>query len=107
MPERRRSALHVEGRLEVGDCSDSWDSSRLETRIRADGASKDDVSRTPPKRPVLFHPDYDRRLRSCTESADPAPCGAGARGLRRLVAITAGGDFHPALRTSAGTRPAA
>src|ERR1700726_3053099 len=30
---------------------------------------------------------------------------AGARGLRRSLAITAGGDFHPALRTSAGQPP--
>src|ERR1700732_1433680 len=32
----------------------------------------------------------------------PLPNPAGARGLRRSLAITAGGDFHPALRTSAG-----
>jgi hypothetical protein len=53
---------------------------------------------------VLFHPDFDRRLRSCTESADPSfpvfPETEGARGLG-LFTLTAGGDFHPALRTSA------
>ena len=52
---------------------------------------------------VLFHPDSDRRLRSCTESADPSfpvfPETEGARGLG-LLTLTAGGDFHPALRTS-------
>src|SRR3984893_3129107 len=35
----------------------------------------------------------------------PLPTPAGARGLRRSLAITAGGDFHPALRTSAGQPP--
>lgn len=56
---------------------------------------------------VLFHPDYHRRLRSRTESADPDGANpqqsgrpSGARGLRH-GAITAGGDFHPALRTEA------
>jgi hypothetical protein len=52
-----------------------------------------------PNLPVLFHPDCNRRLRNRTESADPADCAAGARGLWRLLAITAGGDFHPAPRT--------
>src|SRR5215471_4200889 len=52
-----------------------------------------------PNLPALFHPDCNRRLRNCTESADPADCSVGARGLWRLLAITAGGDFHPAPRT--------
>src|SRR6516165_5325197 len=30
---------------------------------------------------VLFHPDFNRRLRNCTESADPSLFGEGARGL--------------------------
>src|SRR3954471_5431780 len=49
----------------------------------------------------LFHPDYDRRPWNRTRSADPAhrPGCAGARGLSRRIATTAGGDFHPALRT--------
>src|SRR5947207_10280667 len=54
---------------------------------------------------VLFHPDFDRRLRSCTESADPSSQGKfnGKKALAGLgvAALTAGGDFHPALRTSA------
>lgn len=62
--------------------------------------------RLPPT--VLFHPDFDRRLRSCTESADPSlrqilfrkEPGKALAGLG-LSALTAGGDFHPALRTSA------
>src|SRR5437764_1903771 len=58
-----------------------------------------------PNRPVLFHPDYDRRLRNRTESADPADCSAGARGLWRSLAITAGGDFHPAPRTRSERTP--
>ena len=49
---------------------------------------------------VLFHPDYDRRLRSLTESADPF--GWPPKGRSRAQASnanTAGGDFHPAPRT--------
>ncbi len=48
--------------------------------------------------PVLSHPDYDRRLRNYTESADPETGYSGARGLQALP-VTAGGEFHPALRT--------
>src|SRR5690606_13376354 len=68
--------------------------------------------------PVLSHPDYDRRLRNRTESADPSDpgrrsrasgksvssksgshfCGSETRQLQ-LSPVTAGGDFHPALRT--------
>ena len=53
--------------------------------------------------PRLFHPDYHRRLRNHTESADPAlvETKAGARGLVQNIAITAGGELHPALRTHA------
>jgi len=55
--------------------------------------------RTPAKAfgPVLFHPDYDRRLRSYTGSAD-LPFFGSARGLG-VAAFTAGGELHPALRT--------
>jgi hypothetical protein len=58
-----------------------------------------------PNLPVLFHPDCNRRLRNRTESADPADCSAGARGLWRSLAITAGGDFHPAPRTRSDRDP--
>jgi hypothetical protein len=58
-----------------------------------------------PNLPVLFHPDCNRRLRNRTESADPADCSAGARGLWRSLAITAGGDFHPAPRTRSDPNP--
>ncbi len=47
--------------------------------------------------PVLFHPDYDRRLRNYTGSAD-LPTSGSARGLG-ISAFTAGGELHPALRT--------
>ena len=60
-----------------------------------------------PNLPVLFHPDYNRRLRNCTESADPADCPAGARGLWRSLATTACGDFHPAPRTWSDRNPTA
>src|SRR6185437_3177948 len=60
---------------------------------------------------VLFHPDFNRRLRIHTESADPSSwrliaCGdRSSRGRRSrawaFLTLTAGGDFHPALRTSA------
>src|SRR5436305_2846142 len=50
---------------------------------------------------VLFHPDFNRRLRNCTESADPWSVRTKALAGLGLSALTAGGDFHPALRTSA------
>src|SRR6266852_5559103 len=57
---------------------------------------------------VLFHPDFDRRLRNHTESADPFSQGDSKRSPRKKAlaglgfsTLTAGGDFHPALRTSA------
>lgn len=55
--------------------------------------------------PFSLHPDYDRRPRDHTGSADlgavlhkqfQAPS---ARGLYALRVITAGGELHPALRT--------
>src|SRR3954469_11578089 len=59
-------------------------------------------ARRPPQT-VLFHPDYNRRLRNRTESADPSSPKREKKALAGLgvVALTAGGDFHPALRTSA------
>jgi hypothetical protein len=50
---------------------------------------------------VLFHPDFNRRLRNRTESADPSPSEKKALAGLGFVTLTAGGDFHPALRTSA------
>ena len=52
---------------------------------------------------VLFHPDFNRRLRNRTESADPSPLVGRKKALAGLgdFTLTAGGDFHPALRTSA------
>jgi hypothetical protein len=70
---------------------------------------------------VLFHPDFNRRLRNRTESAVPfsqehdpekwepvfrkdrAQTRSGKKALAGLgyLTLTAGGDFHPALRTSA------
>ena len=50
---------------------------------------------------VLFHPDFNRRLRNRTESADPSPVKKKALAGLGYVTLTAGGDFHPALRTSA------
>jgi hypothetical protein len=53
---------------------------------------------------VLFHPDCNRRLRIHTESADPSSLVPQTKkalaGLGDFT-LTAGGDFHPALRTSA------
>lgn len=57
---------------------------------------------------ILFHPDYDRRLRNHTGSARPLPrqtawtwhvralAGLPLRLCRKW--LTAGGEFHPALR---------
>src|SRR5947199_9245423 len=50
---------------------------------------------------VLFHPDFNSRLRNCTESADPSSLGTKALAGLGLSTLTAGGDFHPALRTLA------
>jgi hypothetical protein len=51
---------------------------------------------------VLFHPDYDRRLRNLTESADPSRWnGKALAGLKEIL-LTAGGELHPALRTRPG-----
>src|SRR5262245_52137352 len=51
---------------------------------------------------LLFHPDSDRRLRNCTESADPFSSeGREALAGLGLSVLTAGGEFHPALRRSA------
>ena len=53
----------------------------------------------------LFHPDCDRRLWHLTRSADPATSGEASRRSRAAAALnnqptdTAGGEFHPALRT--------
>src|SRR6188474_900598 len=69
-------------------------------------------ARRPPQT-VLFHPDYNRRLRNRTESADPSSpkkTSGRKKALAGLgyITLTAGGDFHPALRTSAARngRPA-
>src|ERR1700744_2838902 len=50
---------------------------------------------------VLFHPDFNRRLRIHTESADPSVLTRKALAGLGCFTLTAGGDFHPALRTSA------
>ena len=55
--------------------------------------------------PFSLHPDYDRRPRDHTGSADLAAVlhkqfeAPSARGLCVVHAITAGGELHPALRT--------
>src|SRR5260370_27229498 len=80
--------------------SDSWLSS-FRTRIRAHGTTSRAVIAAVAT--VLFHPDFNRRLRIRTESADPFSQIEGTRRSRAWVlsTLTAGGDFHPALRTSA------
>jgi len=53
-------------------------------------------------KPVLSHPDYDRRLWSYTKSADPNSCNAfvwRSRASMTYAIVTAGGELHPALRT--------
>ena len=56
--------------------------------------------------PLSLYPDYDRRSRDRTGSADPGigtkfMPSPGARGLGMLDAITAGEEFRLALRTCA------
>lgn len=48
----------------------------------------------------LFHPDYNRRPRSFTGSADPVFIRQALAGLVSYRYITAGGEFHPALRNN-------
>jgi hypothetical protein len=60
---------------------------------------------------IFFHPDCDRRPWHRTRSADPArrgrwPNRAGARGLAGARRLTAGGEFHPALKTHLWFEPA-
>ncbi len=46
--------------------------------------------------PALFHPDYHRRLRNLTESADPSGLDPkGARGLKRQALSPPVGTFTP------------
>ena len=70
------------------------------TRIRTH-----DTQFGPPERSVLrfvlFHPDFNRRLRNHTGSADLSDF-AGKRSRAQAETLTAGGDFHPALRTLTG-----
>ena len=75
--------------------------------IQSDSASVHTRLVDGPLAPIPFslHPDYDRRPRDHTGSADlamPQPklsALSSARGLDALRAITAGGELHPALRT--------
>jgi len=57
---------------------------------------RNDERRDAAFRPILFHPDFNRRLWNLTRSADPS-----SRWWRRSRAshawVTAGGEFHPAL----------
>ena len=78
--------------------SDSWLSS-FRTRIRAHGTTR--RAQSAAAATVLFHPDFNRRLRNRTESADPSSKAKKALAGLGFVTLTAGGDFHPALRTSA------
>src|SRR6185437_3907131 len=50
--------------------------------------------------PILFHPDFNRRPRNHTGSADPRFRAALAGLSNQTGPLTAGGEFHPALRTS-------
>jgi hypothetical protein len=80
----------------------------VRTRIRAYGTSGHaPLKEAQTAATVLFHPDFNRRLRSCTESADPSRPKSEVRRSRAwarldcsIRTLTAGGDFHPALRTS-------
>ena len=57
-----------------------------------------------PNLPVLFHPDFNRRLRNRTESADPADCSAGARGLWRSLAIYRRWGLSPRPENAVGPK---
>jgi hypothetical protein len=48
---------------------------------------------------ILFHPDCNRRLWSFTKSADLSKKTKALAGFPVFYRYTAGGDFHPALRT--------
>jgi len=51
---------------------------------------------------ILFHPDCNRRLWLLTKSADLSEKQKALAGSPAHGRNTAGGDFHPALRTSSG-----
>ena len=53
--------------------------------------------------PVLFHPDYDRRLRNLTGSCESGP-EPQAAGPSPLAGFTAGGDFSPRPEGNEGRR---
>ncbi len=44
---------------------------------------------------LLFLPDFNRRYRNCTDSADRDGC---FKPVPRSWTVTTGGEFHPALR---------
>jgi hypothetical protein len=52
------------------------------------------------KTDIFSHPDFDRRLRIHTGSADPETTQALAGWLQKTCNFTAGGEFHPALKTT-------
>src|ERR1700692_3352705 len=53
---------------------------------------------------VLFHPDFNRRLRNRTESADPSSQGDSTRGFQGRKAL-AGLGFRPYRRWGISPRP--
>jgi hypothetical protein len=77
----------------------------MEKRRFRDAESRNDPLRDAADMAAFFHPDCDRRLRHRTESADPrllAKAAALAGWYAFARALTAGGEFHPALKTGAG-----
>lgn len=58
-------------------------------------------------RHIFLHPDCDRRPWHRTRSADPRPEKSEALAGSRLAPHTAGGEFHPALKTCAGSKAGA
>ena len=98
------------GKFGFGDLatSDSWLSSVKDQNQGTRNDKQPHLAMRPPPT-VLFHPDFNRRLRNHTESADPFSLVPPDRVPQRnkalaglgCLTLTAGGDFHPALRTSA------
>src|SRR3546814_3764051 len=102
MPAQRRTqarcARHRPTKEESKNVADAWltDSWLSQTRLTKNQGARACSARVcrAPQNPALSHPDYDRRLRNRTESADPDDAvPAGARGLMRQAQTPPGGDL--------------
>src|SRR3546814_4254490 len=104
MPAQRRTqarcARHRPTQEESKNVADAWltDSWLSQTRLTKNQGARACSARVcrAPQHPALSHPDYDRRLRKRTQSADPADAlPAGAHGLMRQAPTQTVGTLDP------------